>query len=115
MAQQPPQITITVDVQVTDAFNIVKEHLRREPVFAAIIRERKYQNDKWGNSWAHSHEVDGYIAIMQKELDEALDAWYGNRSNEAALREILQVVAVGVACLEQHGVIEREYTPEASQ
>ena len=45
---------------------------------------------------------------MESELAEAKEAWVHNGGNEEALREILQVVATGVACLEQHGIVERE-------
>lgn len=81
--------------------------IEQAEIYGAITRERDYQTDKWGTLEEHPHEVGGWIAIMQKELNEALAAWCSKRGDEAALREILQVIATGVACLEQHGVVER--------
>lgn len=79
-----------------------------EDIFAAIRRERQYQTAKWGSVQEHPHEVASYCVIMQGELDEAMQAWRKGRFGADDLREVLQVVAVGVACLEQHGVVERE-------
>lgn len=44
---------------------------------------------------------------MEGELAEAKQAWIKGNTDFEALKEILQVIAVGVSCLEQHGVIER--------
>ena len=77
-------------------------------VFDAIDRERWYQDEKWGTIKDHPHDVPGWLLIMQSELNEALEAWVHNGGDTEALREIIQVVATGVACLEQHGVFERE-------
>lgn len=70
----------------------------------AIHRERKFQQEKWGDN---SHEVGAFLLIMQKELQEAVEAWVENSGDREALLEILQVISVGVACLEQHGIVER--------
>lgn len=37
-----------------------------------------------------------------------MHAWVKHDGSREALKEILQVVAVGAACLEQHGVVEQE-------
>lgn len=76
-------------------------------VFVAITNERAYQDKKWGTINQHPHEVPGWLLIMERELQEAKDAWTTQRGDRAALMEILQVAAVAVACLEQHGVISR--------
>lgn len=78
-----------------------------DAIFAAIVHEREYQTRKWGSVAEHPHEVAGYIALMQSELAEAHQAWCKGRFGVDDLREVLQVIAVGVACLEQHGVRER--------
>lgn len=80
-----------------------------ENVFEAIVRERRYQDHKWGG---HDHELPGWLLIMEGELAEVKQAWLKGATNDDALREILQVVAVGVACLEQYGAVEREYPRE---
>lgn len=76
-------------------------------VFAAVARERAYQDRKWGTPEEHPHEVGAWLTLMRKELHEAEEAWCSHRGDVGALEEILQVIAVGVACLEQHGVVER--------
>lgn len=79
-----------------------------DAIFEAVKRERAYQDAKWGTIEAHPHDVPGWILIMQSELNEAVEEWVHNGGDAEALREILQVVATGVACLEQHGIVERE-------
>ncbi|MCB0063989.1 MAG: hypothetical protein KDE19_17825 [Caldilineaceae bacterium] len=74
-------------------------------IINAIVRERIYQNRKWGNK---PHTVGNFLLIMEGELEEAKQAWRKGTGDADALREILQVISVGVACLEQHGVVERE-------
>ncbi len=79
----------------------------RWEVYTAVSREREYQNKKWGTPLEHPHDVPGWLLIMRGELEEAEQAWLKS-SNEAALSEVLQAVAVGVACLQQHGIFERD-------
>ncbi len=83
-----------------------------DKIWEAIRREREYQDAKWGQN---PHEVGAFLLIMQKELQEAIDAWCSHRGDEGALEELLQVVAVGVACMEQHGVVERSLKTVAMQ
>ena len=77
---------------------------KRGAVFAAISRERTYQDAKWG---LNHHTVGEWILILQAELDEAKQAWVKNPGDGPALTEILQVISVGVACLEAHPIHER--------
>jgi hypothetical protein len=79
-------------------------HTERNNVWTAIQRERAYQDRKWGSTDDHPHEVGGWITLLRRELREAEDAWCTQRDDADALREILQVAAVAVACLQQHGV-----------
>jgi NTP pyrophosphatase (non-canonical NTP hydrolase) len=81
---------------------------QRQAIFKAVERERSYQDLKWGTIHQHPHDVAGYLLIMQGELDEAIRGWQKGKGDADALREVLQVIAVGFACLEQHGVIERD-------
>jgi len=76
----------------------------RIEIFAAVTRERNHQIHTWGSN---PHSVGEWLLILQAELDEAKEAWVKNRGDIKALEEILQVVAVGVACMEEHGVVER--------
>lgn len=77
-------------------------------VIAAIGMERAYQDAKWGTIDEHPHDVGGWLTIMRKELREAEDGWCSERGNHKALCEILQVVTVGFACLQQWGIVTRD-------
>lgn len=75
-------------------------------IYIAVNRERRYQDRKYGPIDQRQLTVADYLAIARAELDEAQSASAdGDTGN--ALRELLQVVAVGVACLERHGIVER--------
>lgn len=76
-------------------------------VMGAVIRERQYQDRKWGAIGDHPHTVAGWLLIVEGELEEAKQAWRKQRGDAGALRELLQVAAVCFACMEQHGVVER--------
>jgi hypothetical protein len=76
-------------------------------VLSALHDERVFQNRKWGTIAEHPHEVGGYLTLMRKLLTEAEFAWSGQRGDVGALDEIRKVVAVGIACMEQHGTIPR--------
>lgn len=77
---------------------------KRQEIYQAVDRERDYQDRKWGN---RDHTVGNFLLIMEGELEEAKQAWRKKPGDAAALREMLQVIAVGVACMESHGVVER--------
>lgn len=83
-------------------------------VYAAITRERAFQDWKWGPLAVNSHTIAEWLMIMESELFEAKLAWTDNAEPESILQEILQVAAVAVACLEQYGPTERKY-PEDMQ
>ena len=74
-------------------------------IFEAIGRERDFQDRKYGAG--RLHNIPGWLLILRKELEEAEIAWC-KEGDANALCELLQVIAVGVACLEQHGISERE-------
>ena len=79
----------------------------RAAIYAAIDRERAYQDRKRPRTERLS--LPGYLLVMRAELDEAIESWVRGDGGIVpdALREVLQVVAVGVAALEAHGVVER--------
>lgn len=77
-------------------------------VVDAIDRERDYQTEKHGSLEKHGHTTAEWMAIMNHLLSEALDNWYEG-DGPAMKLNILEIVATGVACLEQHGVAEREH------
>lgn len=81
--------------------------------FAAVVDaveiERRFQDGKWGPIETNPHTLAGWLLLMRKELDEAEMALIkGGTGRDAVmqeiLQEILQVVALGAAAIEQHGV-----------
>lgn len=81
----------------------------RENVFAAIDRERTWQEHKWGTNSEHPHSVAEWLLIIESELNEAKQAWVKGSDDVVALSELIQVAAVAVAALEQHGAPERPW------
>jgi NTP pyrophosphatase (non-canonical NTP hydrolase) len=81
--------------------------MNRTHIYDAIDRERDFQIAKYGN---HDRTVAAWILILEAELNEAKEGWINNTGeigDQEAIKEILQVISVGVGCLENHGVIER--------
>jgi hypothetical protein len=79
-------------------------------VFEAIEREREYQDNKWGPAdGVGARSISDFLLILRAELKEAEEAWVSSQGDMDVLLEILQVVSVGVACLQQHGVMERPH------
>lgn len=76
-------------------------------VLSAVHDERVFQNRKWGTAEQHPHEVGGWLTIMRKLLSDAEQQWSSSKGDIGALEEIRKVVAVGIACMEQHGAIPR--------
>lgn len=77
----------------------------------AIDLERAYQEHKFPG---HRHTVGEWLLIMSKLLDDAKRAWASTHGDDAALHEIRQVVATGVAAMEQCGVRKRLSPPTRS-
>lgn len=78
--------------------------MERSKVIEAIDNERYYQDRKWGTVEEHPHEVGGWLTLMRKLLTDAEIAWSSEAGDQGALEEIRKVLAVGVACAEQHGI-----------
>ncbi len=76
-------------------------------VLAAVIGERSYQDQKWGTIQERQKQVGSYLTLMRVHLAEAEAAWATSSGDESALDEMRKVVAIGVACFEQHGVPSR--------
>jgi len=83
------------------------ENEKQADVLAAVIGERSYQNRKWGRPSERPHEVGAWMTLMRTHLAEAEQLWAGSRGDEKALDELRKVVAIGIACFEQHGVPSR--------
>lgn len=86
-------------------------------IFEAIIKERQLQDAKYGSG---GHELPGWLLVIEKELAEAKDAatGQGRRKKETGRNstraELLQIAAVAVAALEQHGLdpVEQDICPK---
>jgi hypothetical protein len=74
-----------------------------EEVFAAVINKRDYLDARFGAIELQQHTVGEWLIILESEAAEARAGWI--RIDAAAKFELLQVLAVGVACLEQHGFL----------
>lgn len=89
--------------------------MQREKVYKAIDSERQYQDRKWGTIQEHPHEVGGYLTLMRKLLTDAENAWASSSGDYGAMVEIRKVLAVGVACAEQHSMPPRSLTQPISE
>lgn len=78
--------------------------MARKDVYHAIDSERDYQDAKWGPLPERSHEVGAWLTVMRHCLNKAEAAWTPQPTDVDALKEIRQIAAVAVACMEQHGV-----------
>ena len=78
--------------------------LSQAVAFALVRAERAYQDRKWGDIDAHPHEVGAWLLVMKGKLDAAVTAWQTTAGSDVpALWNVIKAIAVGVACLEQHG------------
>lgn len=82
--------------------------MTREAVYKAIDSERNHQDRKWGTPEKHPHEVGAWVTLIRKFVNDAEVAWSGSSNDYTALIEIRKVAAIAVACMEQHGVIQRD-------
>lgn len=82
--------------------------LSRTEVFALIEGEREYQEKRWPD---HTHGVAEYLSYMHDYLQEAIhvdarvDAY--SVSHEPAKAAMRKFAALGVACMEQNGLMFR--------
>jgi len=76
----------------------------RWTIFKEIALERDWQDKKHGSLEERCPGIMDWVEILEQELLEVKWA----ESREEKLEELLQVIAVGVACLEQHGVMRRK-------
>jgi hypothetical protein len=85
--------------------DIVVGSIQQKDAILEIIEEREFQDRKFGPG--SNHTIGEWILIMESELAEAKVALIkGGKGRDSVLQEIVQVCAVGVACLEQHGTAE---------
>jgi len=73
-------------------------------VLLAVESERAYQEKKWPG---HDHTVAEWLLIMEKLMGDARRAWVTGHGDNQALHEVRQIVATGIACMEQCGAPHR--------
>jgi len=83
---------------------------KRGAVFDAIGTERIYQELKWGTLQEHPQSVGAYLTLMRVHLADAEAAWARSNGDAMALDRLRRVLAIGVACGEQHGMPKRDYS-----
>lgn len=76
----------------------------RNEIYAAIDRERHHQNLKYGDAHDRNLGILTWIDIALRDLLIARTA----PDHDHALVELLRVAAVCIACLEVHGLVERD-------
>lgn len=74
-------------------------------ILLCIEFERAYQEGKWPNS---HHTVGEWLLILDKLMGDAKRAWVTGSGNSGALHEVRQIVATGIACMEQCGFESRQ-------
>lgn len=89
--------------------------MQRNDVYASIDSERSYQDRKWGTIEQRPHEVGAWLMLMRTLLADAEVAWATSDGDYKALLELRKVLAVGVACAEQHGLPGRSLTQPVSE
>lgn len=82
--------------------------MKRKEVYKIIDGERDYQDKKWGGKeHDETHSIDEWINYMIICLGRACKADTFDNDSEKALDELRQVIALGIACFEIHGVPDR--------
>ena len=80
----------------------------RKNIINAINRERKHQELKADRlKWRKEKSIMEWAAILEAELQEVKQDWI-KKGDDACMVEMLQVATVAIACIEQHGVRERD-------
>lgn len=77
--------------------------MTQEEVLAKIKEEREYQDKKFPNN---QHEIPTWVKLMEDKLEMVYYCWYHKREN-FALHELLEVVSMGIACMEQYRAVGR--------
>jgi hypothetical protein len=86
--------------------NIVSQ-IESQRIYHAILRERAYQDRKYGTIAQRNMPLNDYILIAYDELDESSRSFRSGDLDNARC-ELLQVAAVAIAALEAHGLVERD-------
>lgn len=80
----------------------------RSAVFQALSDERAYQSNRWDEKPV---SMPAFLTYMRHWLTVAERDATREGSDFDALNQIRKVTALGVACMEQHGVVTRDMVP----
>lgn len=89
--------------------------MKRSDVYSIINDERVYQDRKWGTIEDRPKQVGSWITLMRHLVSQAEFQWSTTNGDHSALDQIRKLVAVGVACMEQHGGVPRSAVDFAEQ
>lgn len=90
----------------------------RYAVYECINTERNYQDERWPG---HKHSITEYLVYIKHYLDLAMTKrstrddhidQLNVHSQESSLNDLRKIAALAVACMEENGCIDREYTKE---
>lgn len=82
--------------------------MKRSEIYKVIDNEREYQNSQWGEFHDRDHNAEAFILYIEHYITEARRAITTEKGIQGGLTQLRKVVALGVACFEEHGVPERE-------
>ena len=75
--------------------------MTRDIVYGIINNERDYQDAKWGGKEHDAgHDVGSWLVYMRHYMNLAENAISTSTDDREALRMIVKITALGVACLE---------------
>lgn len=86
----------------------------RELVYEALDAERDYQEQRWNYSTTSTggkHSVTEFVLYMDTYIQDIKQDLSKNADPEAsrlALDKLRKVTAMGIACMEQNGIVKRE-------
>jgi hypothetical protein len=80
----------------------------QENAVGALLTEREYQDQKHGSlTDGGSHTLGEWILLIESELAEAKQALIkGGKGRDTVRHEVIQVGALCLSMLEQHGIID---------
>lgn len=79
-------------------------------VFEAISDERYYQDNLPETRTDYSdHTVGDYITMLHYYMGQLDEAWTMNAGDTAALDVMRKIAGIAVHCMEDHGIVERDF------
>lgn len=100
------------------SLSVISQFLNSDDVYAAIIKEREYQDERWGtNGLPAQHELESFLVYIESYVDEAKTLLARNSKEDVIVQvqhNLRKIAALAVAAMEQHGVALRENAPPRS-